>query len=129
MEIVLMENNIPCAVILYYVSTIFNLLPNYEAGKKQSCYDQKLVNHFLRHVDIQRFLLSSTFSLSYTIYIYVGCFADTDLEDWGPSHVLGAGGAAPDPVPAHSVTPRCNVDSELSSEQSPSRWVLRSCAD
>ena len=69
MEIVLTDNNIPCAVMIYYVSTstIFNLLPNYEAGKKQSCYNQKLVNHFLGHVHTK---IASIFSvlIKYTIY-------------------------------------------------------------
>ena len=76
MEIVLTDNNIPCAVMIYYVSTstIFNLLPNYEAGKKQSCYDQKLVNHFLGHVHTK--IYSSTFSLSIQFRS-----AHTDLED------------------------------------------------
>ena len=67
MEIVLTDNNIPCAVMIYYVSTICNLLPNYEAGKKQSCYDQKLVNHFLGHVHTK---IASIFYVlvKYTIY-------------------------------------------------------------
>ena len=65
MEIVLMENNIRCTVMIYFVSINFNLLPNYEAGKKQSCYDQKLVNHFLGHVHTKIASKLHKFSLKY----------------------------------------------------------------
>ena len=89
-----------------------------------------LLNEKDKHKHVANTRSICTLCLDKYIYVYwLLRSADTDQEDWGPSHVLGAGGAAPDPVPAHSVTPRCNVDSELSREQSPSRWVLRSCAD